>query len=915
MKLSSCVAWLAMVANTSAELPWTRLDGLFPAGAKAGSTTQVRLTGGSELGGATSLWFSHPGISGRRVPGSSESDFVFEVAVAGDVPSGLFDVGVVGDLGLSNVRTFGVSQRDEATEVEPNETAGEANAAVMGTVLNGRIGRPTDVDAYRFRAGPGRKVIVDCLATRIDSPLLPVLEVLDARGRRIAFARSGRDEDAALVFEPTAEGEFALRVYDQTYRGGDHFVYRLELTTEPYVLSVQPVSGQPGSTTAATLLGFNLPEGKPSEQRWGRLGLEQATSELAFPPNPFTYDRVLPVSPREAAVDSFSWRLSESTQPVRVHLGEAASSREVEPNQVAEQAQKLTLPADVSGDFAAVGDIDVFSIDARKGEPLWIEVFADRLGSPADASLTVEFMPQENGELTKVATIDDSPTNLLPLGFETQSDDPQFRLEPPSDGRCVIRLRDQYGQTRGDATLTYRLVVRSPRPDFRLVAAPTSKGVGVIAPPALRCGDALEMTLLAFRREGFDGSIEVPGAQLGGGLSCDETWIPAGQTSAPLVIRAGEEATAEAAVIKIVGRASAPERDGRTLERPVRPATTIRSTSKVQTRNIPATSRLAREFVLGVAPELAPLELRQESSRQAAAQGRMILVPLKLIRRQGAEGPVTVTPQGLAKTAKIDAADVAFAAGETEKLARLFVRPDAPVQTVVFHWVGHSKVQYRRNAGEVQQSRLAVETASRNLETARHEVTAAKAETNEAELAVTNASMSTIDDAAALTQLQASLAKSVKRAQDAEMRLQQFEAAHADAEDRLKKLEQASPAKEFDAVAVTSPFIVDIEPAPAALDTGGTNDLTVQVGQSVAVPVKFTRKSGFEGPVVISLYAPALPTGLQAKAVTVSAEGTEAQLVIQAAPDTPAGVVENAVVSAQCGEVVVEAPILLKVLP
>ena len=267
--LSACIAWLSLSSAVVADLPWSRLDAVFPAGAKAGASVQVRLTG-SVLEQAKSLRFSHPGMTATRVEGSPAAENVFEVRVPEDVPAGLYDVAAWGDLGLSNVRTFAVGARNELTETEPNDTPGNATTVAVGRTINGRIGKATDVDSYSFRAAAGQKLIVDCLATRIDSPLLPVLEIVDSRGRRVAFARSGREDDASLVFEPTVEADYTLRVYDQTYRGGDDFVYRLELHADSHVVAVQPVVGKAGTTSAVQVLGFNLPMGQPSDLRWGR---------------------------------------------------------------------------------------------------------------------------------------------------------------------------------------------------------------------------------------------------------------------------------------------------------------------------------------------------------------------------------------------------------------------------------------------------------------------------------------------------------------------------------------------------------------------------------------------------------------------------------------------------------------------
>ena len=296
----------------------------------------------------------------------------------------------------------------------------------------------------------------------------------------------------------------------------------------------------------------------------------------------------------------------------------------------------------------------------------------------------------------------------------------------------------------------------------------------MVAPASLRKGGALEFRLVAFRQEGFEGAIEVPPADLGGGLSTAGTLLPKGQSSAPLVVRASEDADASSRVIELAGREVRQDAEGTGLMRAVRPAMTVRGTTKVQNRDVPAAVRLAREFVVGVAEETAPIEVRQELARQSVPQGGAFEVPLRLVRRAGAEGPVTVAVQGLNKTANIEAPDVAFGAGETEKTLKVTVRADAPVQTHVIHWAARTKVQYLRNAREREEARLALEAVTGRLKAAKDDATAG--------------------------------------GQSA----QQLEEERVLAEKRLQELDKA--VKDVEVSAVTSPLVVDVQAvaAPAA---------------------------------------------------------------------------------------------------
>src|SRR5204862_3882564 len=89
----------------------------------------------------------------------------------------------------------------------------------------------------------------------------------------------------------------------------------------------------------------------------------------------------------------------------------------------------------------------------------------------------------------------------------------------PEDGAYLIRVSDTRGYSA--ERFAYRLVVREPKPDFKV----TLNG----AHPAVGAGSGREFSLGAERLDGFDGDIQVEIAGLPPGFS----------VSTPLVIQAG----------------------------------------------------------------------------------------------------------------------------------------------------------------------------------------------------------------------------------------------------------------------------------------------------------------------------------------------------------------------------------------
>jgi hypothetical protein len=97
--------------------------------------------------------------------------------------------------------------------------------------------------------------------------------------------------------------------------------------------------------------------------------------------------------------------------------------------------------------------------------------------------------------------------------------DSKLFFTAPADGVYLIRVRDSRGYS-GDR-FVYRLIVREPKPDFKL----TLNG----ANPTVNAGSGREFSVTAERIDGFDGDIKLEITNLPSGFS----------VSTPLVIQAG----------------------------------------------------------------------------------------------------------------------------------------------------------------------------------------------------------------------------------------------------------------------------------------------------------------------------------------------------------------------------------------
>lgn len=565
-----CLAVL-LAAPAQAQLPQTRLYAVFPPGGQVGTSFDLAITNGADLDEVDHLAFSHPGI--QAVPKVREANGAktpvpntFVVTIAPDVPSGVYEVRAGGLYGMSNPRAFVVGTRKEGQETEPNNSVPQATAMELETVMNGRSNSGADVDYYKFQARQGQRVLAVCQAEPIDSRMSATLEFYDSQGRRLDYSYNRFDRAPLCDVKIPADGEYFVKIYDFVYGGGNDHFYRLTVHTGPHIDFIVPPAGLPGSKGQYTLYGRNLPGGAPTDIRLDDHTLEKLEVEIALPENAATLDRRLPVDSIQSGVDGVRYTLKTPAGESNAVLVPFASSPvvlEAEPNNTPDKAQRISAPGEFAGQFQQVADIDYIEFEAKAKDVFWINVFSERMGTPADPFVVLEQVTknQDGSESAKRLTAqDDYTTNLAQNYFDTLTDDPVFKFQAPADGVYRISLRDRYFESRGDPRLAYRVAIQRPEPDFRLVALPVAPMNGQnnnIAAPwsiGLRKGDNFSIQVLAHRRDGFSHAIEVWAEGLPDGVTCKGATIGPNQTSAPLIFTAAENAKAWSGEIRVVGR-------------------------------------------------------------------------------------------------------------------------------------------------------------------------------------------------------------------------------------------------------------------------------------------------------------------------------------------------------------------------
>ena len=667
-----CVAWMALVLTglaspATAQLPTARLDGLFPAGGAAGSTFDLAVSG-ANLDDLAEIRFSHPGITARpkmAPPGPFDAGPVpvvntFEVTVAGDVPPGLQEVRVAGRYGVSNPRAFEVGDLAETREVEPNNDAGKEQLLTPPCLLNGRMDSGGDQDRFRFTVAAGQRILVDCRARRIDSRMDAVLTVSDAAGRLVAESRDAQTGDPLLDFVSPSGGEYTLRVVDSLYGGGGEYPYRLEVGALTHLDFVDPPAAAAGTSGPFTLYGRNLPGGQPSGVVIDGRPLEQLRVEIPIPTDPQGSPSILRIDPEQSGLDLIEYRLrgpARLSNAIAVSRAAAPVVREAEPNSEATDAQPVTIPCDIAGKFDPAGDRDWYRFDAKTGDRIWIEAISQRLGARTDISL---YLRQETNRekkepawaATVVAgqiqtfqvTVAEDGRDVMNLTsqissdrreggpeFDTRSSDPSYLFVAPADGTYRLLVRNGYAALGADPRAVYRLILRTPQPDFRLAAVPIETSGEVV----LRQGGKEAIRVVAHRIDGFDGEIALAVEGLPAGVTCPGATIGPSAGAASLVLECAEGAAAASRAIRLVGRSKLAS-TGQEVTHPARLATlTVPRPGRGAGQQEPSyAARLTREIVVSIAPEPAPVAFQLASGQPIElARGGQVKIPYTVTRR------------------------------------------------------------------------------------------------------------------------------------------------------------------------------------------------------------------------------------------------------------------------------------------
>jgi hypothetical protein len=693
--LLSSLCSLCLCGSLLAELPSVRFDRLAPLGCAAGSSVEVDIAG-NDIDDVKALRFDHPGLKAEFV-----KERHFKITVAADVPAGTYDVWLVGRFGVSNPRLFAVSRGlTEIAEKEPNDDAATAQAVPVNCVVNGTSDQNRE-DVFRFTAKQGQRIVIECQAGKLDSQLDATLTLMDASGKQLAANNDYFGRDSLVDFIAPGDGEYLVSVCDLSFRGGHP--YRLVITDKPRVENVFPRAVQRGKPAELSVYGRNLGAGaKRGSSKIQDLALDEVRQPVTVPSDVFDlgayrffeHPTTHSVSPTAATCTLTGFQMQPAfgdfaMDAVPLLLVDTPVTLEVEPNDTPETAQKIALPAVVSGRFDRERDADWYEFEPDENGNYSFDVYCERIAGRADPYLVVI---DDKG--TRVNELDDF--GIRTNAFDGHIRDASGMVNLQGKKKYRVLVQDRY--RRGGARYQYVLTIHKPVPDF-YVAAIHAQNPGP-GGTTIRRGGAAYLDLIIHQKDGYNALITISAEGLPPGLHVQPTTI-ANTNHAAVVFWADANAADWAGPVKLIATG---KRGDTALHREVRPYTRV-----WQEANL-GSSRPMRELPIAVR-ETAPFSLQFASERVEVEAGKKAEVKLKLDRLwPDFKAQVNLLPLALPGPIRFNNAQIA--PDKNEATLTFDVNNGAPPGDYTVAVIGQAQVPYNKDAKSAQKMNTLVSQPS-----------------------------------------------------------------------------------------------------------------------------------------------------------------------------------------------------------
>ncbi len=243
----------------------------------------------------------------------------------------------------------------------------------------------------------------------------------------------------------------------------------------PRLVSISPASVPPGSSVVITLAGQDLDD--PERLLLSEAAVKAEPIVKALPPAKkgaktpapaaLAYKLEVPPNTRAGLIDVRLVNKWGVSNPVSIRVTETPEVSEQEPNNDADEAQRIDLNVAVNGTISTKTDVDYFVFSGSKGQSIVVTCLTASHGSPLDV----------------VAALFDGSGKRLGVSYQYRGSEAVLSYRVPADGDYVVRV-NSFGYLTGSAAHKYQLTVS------------TGPWIDAIFPPMVEPGRKTKVTVL-----------------------------------------------------------------------------------------------------------------------------------------------------------------------------------------------------------------------------------------------------------------------------------------------------------------------------------------------------------------------------------------------------------------------------------
>jgi hypothetical protein len=212
---------------------WNALAGppvisrITPLAVAADKETELTVLG-SDLDEAATLWTSFEAKVEKRITAKDRATFVIQPI--SKFHPGLGAIRVIGTNGISKLGWVMIDDLPNLPASSTNGSPATAQLLKLPCAIDGHCEEKAP-RYFKFSASKGQRVTFDVVAQRIGSALDPVVRLLGANQRELAYCEDtpGAGSDSRFTYAFKSAGEYWLELRDTRYDGGSEYQYRLRV--------------------------------------------------------------------------------------------------------------------------------------------------------------------------------------------------------------------------------------------------------------------------------------------------------------------------------------------------------------------------------------------------------------------------------------------------------------------------------------------------------------------------------------------------------------------------------------------------------------------------------------------------------------------------------------------------------------